>query len=120
MRPHQASRETLRRAVRTPAPRRTLTAPFARHRPAATTSRAVVRAPAPPERPIIRHIMVDDIVDNRRIAVVGLGEAGEAIAADLAAAGAHVTGWDPAVDRPPEGVRMAEDWRAWPTGRVPC
>lgn len=56
--------------------------------------------------------MVDDIVDNPRIAVIGLGEAGEAIATDLAAAGAHVTGWDPAVVRPPDGVRMAESAEA--------
>ncbi|MBV9466449.1 MAG: NAD(P)-dependent oxidoreductase [Solirubrobacterales bacterium] len=36
-----------------------------------------------------------------RVAVLGLGEAGRAIAADLVAAGASVSGWDPAVVRPP-------------------
>jgi 3-hydroxyisobutyrate dehydrogenase-like beta-hydroxyacid dehydrogenase len=42
------------------------------------------------------------------IAVLGLGEAGSAIAADLAAAGTRVTGFDPA--RPaPDGVEAATD-----------
>jgi 3-hydroxyisobutyrate dehydrogenase-like beta-hydroxyacid dehydrogenase len=44
-----------------------------------------------------------------RIAVLGLGEAGSAIAADLAAAGAHVHGYDPAVPTPPPGVHPARD-----------
>ena len=51
--------------------------------------------------------MVDEIVDNLRVAVIGLGEAGGAIASDLAAAGVPVVGWDPVVDDPPEGVRPA-------------
>jgi 3-hydroxyisobutyrate dehydrogenase-like beta-hydroxyacid dehydrogenase len=51
--------------------------------------------------------MVDEIVDNLRIAIIGLGEAGGAIARDLAAAGVHVDGWDPVVDAPPAGVRLA-------------
>jgi 3-hydroxyisobutyrate dehydrogenase-like beta-hydroxyacid dehydrogenase len=42
------------------------------------------------------------------IAVLGLGEAGSAIAADLAAAGARVLGFDP-VQAPPEGVELAAD-----------
>src|SRR5262245_27277185 len=41
------------------------------------------------------------------IAVLGLGEAGAAIAADLAAAGARVLGWDPARRDPIEGVQAA-------------
>jgi 3-hydroxyisobutyrate dehydrogenase-like beta-hydroxyacid dehydrogenase len=41
-------------------------------------------------------------------AVIGLGEAGSAIAADLAAAGARVRGWDP-VTPPPAGVEPAGD-----------
>jgi 3-hydroxyisobutyrate dehydrogenase-like beta-hydroxyacid dehydrogenase len=41
------------------------------------------------------------------IAVLGLGEAGAAIAADLAAAGARVLGWDPARRNPVEGVQAA-------------
>jgi 3-hydroxyisobutyrate dehydrogenase-like beta-hydroxyacid dehydrogenase len=51
--------------------------------------------------------MVDEIVDNLRVAVIGLGEAGGAIAGDLAAAGVPVVGWDPVVDEQPEGVRPA-------------
>ncbi len=51
--------------------------------------------------------MVDEIVDNLRVAVIGLGEAGSAIAADLAAAGVDVVGWDPVVDEPPEAVQLA-------------
>jgi 3-hydroxyisobutyrate dehydrogenase-like beta-hydroxyacid dehydrogenase len=50
--------------------------------------------------------MVDEIVDNLRVAVIGLGEAGGAIAADLAAAGVEVVGWDPVVDEPPEAVQL--------------
>jgi 3-hydroxyisobutyrate dehydrogenase-like beta-hydroxyacid dehydrogenase len=42
------------------------------------------------------------------IAVLGLGEAGSAIAADLAAAGARVLGFDP-IQAPPEGVELAAD-----------
>ena len=42
------------------------------------------------------------------IAMIGLGEAGSAIAADLVAAGASVRGWDP-VASPPEGVEPASD-----------
>ncbi len=45
----------------------------------------------------------------RRIAVFGLGEAGSLIAADLAAAGIEVAGYDPApVADPPRVVRVAE------------
>jgi 3-hydroxyisobutyrate dehydrogenase-like beta-hydroxyacid dehydrogenase len=51
--------------------------------------------------------MVDEIVDNLRVAVIGLGEAGGAIARDLAAAGVPVVGWDPIVDEPPDGVQPA-------------
>ncbi|HVS84087.1 MAG TPA: DUF1932 domain-containing protein [Gaiellaceae bacterium] len=43
---------------------------------------------------------------GQRVALLGLGEAGAAIAADLVAAGAEVSGWDPA--RPSvAGVRLA-------------
>ncbi len=41
------------------------------------------------------------------IAVLGLGEAGGLIAADLAAAGAHTLGWDPGLDEAPVGVQLA-------------
>jgi 3-hydroxyisobutyrate dehydrogenase-like beta-hydroxyacid dehydrogenase len=51
--------------------------------------------------------MVDEIVDNVRVAVIGLGEAGGAIAADLVAAGVEVVGWDPVVGQPPPAVRLA-------------
>ncbi|MCP2322326.1 3-hydroxyisobutyrate dehydrogenase-like beta-hydroxyacid dehydrogenase [Hamadaea flava] len=48
-----------------------------------------------------------------RIAVLGLGEAGRHISADLAAAGAAVSGFDPLVRtaglRIPDGVRAADD-----------
>jgi 3-hydroxyisobutyrate dehydrogenase-like beta-hydroxyacid dehydrogenase len=51
---------------------------------------------------------VDEIVDNpTRIAVLGLGEAGSAIAADLIAAGAAVSGWDPAGAPDLDGLRFA-------------
>ncbi len=42
----------------------------------------------------------------------GLGEAGSLISADLAAAGASVTGYDPAPGPVPPGVRRVEDPRA--------
>ncbi|HKH22305.1 MAG TPA: DUF1932 domain-containing protein [Solirubrobacterales bacterium] len=42
------------------------------------------------------------------IAMIGLGEAGSAIAADLVAAGASVRGWDP-VAPVPDGVEVASD-----------
>jgi 3-hydroxyisobutyrate dehydrogenase-like beta-hydroxyacid dehydrogenase len=45
------------------------------------------------------------------IGVIGLGEAGSAIAADLAAAGASVCGWDPLVDAMPPGVKAARGER---------
>jgi 3-hydroxyisobutyrate dehydrogenase-like beta-hydroxyacid dehydrogenase len=51
---------------------------------------------------------VDEIVDNvPRIAVLGLGEAGSAIAADLIAAGASVSGWDPVTDPGLDGLDFA-------------
>lgn len=51
------------------------------------------------------------MTDAPAIAVLGLGEAGSAIAADLARAGARPRGFDPA--RPaPEGVEAAPDARA--------
>jgi 3-hydroxyisobutyrate dehydrogenase-like beta-hydroxyacid dehydrogenase len=43
-----------------------------------------------------------------RVAALGLGEAGGRIAADLVAAGAAVTGWDPDPERRVDGVRPAE------------
>jgi 3-hydroxyisobutyrate dehydrogenase-like beta-hydroxyacid dehydrogenase len=45
---------------------------------------------------------------NLRVAALGLGEAGGRIAADLVAAGATVTGWDPDPTRHVDGVRAAE------------
>jgi 3-hydroxyisobutyrate dehydrogenase-like beta-hydroxyacid dehydrogenase len=45
------------------------------------------------------------------IAIIGLGEAGSAIAADLVAAGATVRGFDPAARELPAGVQRAEDER---------
>jgi 3-hydroxyisobutyrate dehydrogenase-like beta-hydroxyacid dehydrogenase len=51
---------------------------------------------------------VDEIVDNLpRIAVLGLGEAGSAIAADLIAASAAVSGWDPAGEPDLDGLSFA-------------
>src|SRR5690348_6678487 len=50
--------------------------------------------------------MGDKIVDNP-VAVLGLGEAGAAIAGDLAAAGADVRGYDP-VAKDVEGVTRAD------------
>ena len=47
----------------------------------------------------------------RPSAMIGLGEAGSAIAADLVAAGASVRGWDPAAPVP-EGVEAARRRRA--------
>lgn len=44
-----------------------------------------------------------------RVAVIGLGEAGGAIAAGLAAVSADVSCWDPAVDQAPPGARAAAD-----------
>lgn len=51
-----------------------------------------------------------------RICVFGLGEAGSEIAAGLAAAGAHVTGFDPAEVGTPEGVVRHDDPAAAVTG----
>jgi 3-hydroxyisobutyrate dehydrogenase-like beta-hydroxyacid dehydrogenase len=45
----------------------------------------------------------------RTIAVLGLGEAGAAIAADLAAGGARALGVDPAAPAPPAGVELVPD-----------
>jgi 3-hydroxyisobutyrate dehydrogenase-like beta-hydroxyacid dehydrogenase len=42
-----------------------------------------------------------------RVGVLGLGEAGARLAADLAAAGAEVAGWDPAAHTAPAGVTLA-------------
>jgi 3-hydroxyisobutyrate dehydrogenase-like beta-hydroxyacid dehydrogenase len=46
------------------------------------------------------------------VAVLGLGEAGSAIAGDLVAAGASVRGFDPARPDVPEGVQPADDAHA--------
>src|SRR6185312_6489616 len=51
-------------------------------------------------------LMGDKIVDNP-VAVLGLGEAGAAIAGDLAAAGVDVRGYDP-VEREVEGVKRSD------------
>jgi 3-hydroxyisobutyrate dehydrogenase-like beta-hydroxyacid dehydrogenase len=45
------------------------------------------------------------------VALLGLGEAGSAIAGDLVAAGASVSGFDPARPETPAGVRLAVDAR---------
>lgn len=49
--------------------------------------------------------------DDLRVAVLGLGEAGARLAADLTALGAHVSGFDPLPGPQIEGVRAAEDAR---------
>jgi 3-hydroxyisobutyrate dehydrogenase-like beta-hydroxyacid dehydrogenase len=51
------------------------------------------------------------MTERRRIAVLGFGEAGREIAADLVAAGADVRGFDPRVE-PPPGVCARADERA--------
>jgi len=43
------------------------------------------------------------------VAVLGLGEAGGRVAADLVAAGAQVRGFDPAVPAPPGVLAAASD-----------
>jgi 3-hydroxyisobutyrate dehydrogenase-like beta-hydroxyacid dehydrogenase len=48
-------------------------------------------------------------VSSRSVAVLGLGEAGGRIAADLVAAGADVRGYDPVATSTPEGVVRAPD-----------
>lgn len=48
-------------------------------------------------------------MSSRRVAVLGLGEAGGRIAADLVAAGADVLGYDPVATSTPEGVVRAPD-----------
>lgn len=45
----------------------------------------------------------------RRVAVLGLGEAGSRLAGDLAAAGADVRGYDPAPGRDAAGISRAQD-----------
>jgi 3-hydroxyisobutyrate dehydrogenase-like beta-hydroxyacid dehydrogenase len=47
-----------------------------------------------------------------RVAVFGLGEAGSAIAAGMAAAGADVVGYDPAPVATPDGVHRVDDPRS--------
>jgi 3-hydroxyisobutyrate dehydrogenase-like beta-hydroxyacid dehydrogenase len=51
-----------------------------------------------------------------RIGVLGLGEAGARLAADLAAAGAAVSAWDPAAAAAPDGVELADGAAAAVTG----
>jgi 3-hydroxyisobutyrate dehydrogenase-like beta-hydroxyacid dehydrogenase len=50
------------------------------------------------------------------VAVLGLGEAGSAIAGDLVAAGASVRGFDPAIGTGPAGVQLAADARGAAAG----
>jgi len=50
------------------------------------------------------------------VAVFGLGEAGSAVAEDLARAGVRVVGWDPEPKRVPEGVSLADGPRAAAAG----
>src|SRR4051812_16684595 len=49
------------------------------------------------------------------VAMIGMGEAGSAIAIDLVSAGASVRGWDP-VAAPPDGVEPASDAAAAAAG----
>lgn len=51
------------------------------------------------------------------VAVLGLGEAGSRLAADLAAAGVEVHGYDPVVSSTPDGVARASDPVSAVTGR---
>lgn len=58
-----------------------------------------------------------EIVDNPlRVALLGLGEAGSEIAADLVAAGASVSGWDPAGAPGIAGLDFAADTAAAAAG----
>jgi 3-hydroxyisobutyrate dehydrogenase-like beta-hydroxyacid dehydrogenase len=51
------------------------------------------------------------LLKGTRVALLGLGEAGRAFAADLTEAGASVRGWDPLVAEAPEGVVVAASAR---------
>jgi 3-hydroxyisobutyrate dehydrogenase-like beta-hydroxyacid dehydrogenase len=55
-------------------------------------------------------------VSVRNVAVLGLGEAGSRLAADLVAAGVDVRGFDPATAATPEGVARAPDPASAVTG----
>jgi 3-hydroxyisobutyrate dehydrogenase-like beta-hydroxyacid dehydrogenase len=55
-------------------------------------------------------------VTSLTVAVLGLGEAGSAIAGDLVAAGVPVRGFDPALAEAPAGVELAADARAAASG----
>ena len=50
-------------------------------------------------------------MNGTRVALLGLGEAGRAFAADLAAAAMAVSGWDPLVGEAPDGVLVATSAR---------
>lgn len=56
--------------------------------------------------------MDSTVVEDLRIAVLGLGEAGGAIARDLVAAGARVHGYDPKVPAPPGVVDTGSEAEA--------
>ncbi|WP_210584511.1 NAD(P)-dependent oxidoreductase [Streptomyces sp. GESEQ-35] len=56
--------------------------------------------------------MISNAVEDLRIAVLGLGEAGGAIAGDLVAAGARVRGYDPKVSAPPGVVDTGSEAEA--------
>ncbi|WP_406357174.1 DUF1932 domain-containing protein [Streptomyces sp. NBC_00658] len=56
--------------------------------------------------------MDSTVVEDLRIAVLGLGEAGGAIARDLVAAGARVRGYDPKVPAPPGVVNTGSEAEA--------
>ncbi|NEC88518.1 NAD(P)-dependent oxidoreductase [Streptomyces sp. SID12501] len=56
--------------------------------------------------------MSSTTVQDPRIAVLGLGEAGRIIAADLVAAGVHVRGYDPRVAAPPGVVGTGSEAEA--------
>lgn len=52
---------------------------------------------------------VNHRVAHPTVAVLGLGEAGSILASELADRGIDVVAWDPAVSRPPRGVRTSRD-----------
>jgi 3-hydroxyisobutyrate dehydrogenase-like beta-hydroxyacid dehydrogenase len=59
------------------------------------------------DRPFYIHQRLLQREGSQTFAVLGLGEAGSLIAADLAGTGATVTGWDPARPEAPDGVSRA-------------
>jgi 3-hydroxyisobutyrate dehydrogenase-like beta-hydroxyacid dehydrogenase len=54
-------------------------------------------------------VVKQEVAGAQTVAVLGLGEAGSRLAADLASAGAEVRGYDPAAVTAPEGVHRSGD-----------